>query len=109
MIVPSMNDLKEISTVIGIPATVVISTIFVLYWGFMPFDHLQADLTLVKADMASILNKETRRDQRVEKLIEQHAEQMHNLNAALKEICINTAKNENRVYECLKIDGRVSQ
>lgn len=101
------SDLKELASAIGIPATVVILAISSFELGIIP--SLTSDIRTTvrslheKADLAGTEREQHNKE--VGHLIRQHAEQMEILNRALKEICLNTAKNEIRSYKCAELDG----
>lgn len=105
--VPSVADIKDIANLTGIPAAVTIAAIFAVNWGLIP-----SQLTETREDVLTVKVKQEHQQQLMERLLsqsaDQHAEQLKNLTAALKQICINTAQNSRRIDDCLKIDSHLT-
>lgn len=106
--VPSVSDVKELVSTVGFPTTVVLMALGAFSWGFIP-----SKITDIRDDVLTTKIKEEHQTQLMERMIEQsgkqHAEQLHNLTAAMKQICINTARTERRLDDCLKIDSHLTR
>lgn len=98
----SVNDVKDVVGIIGLPASAIIGVICLFNWGIIPSNVSEAH-----DDILTTKVKVEHNEQLMLRVLEQHSEQLANLNRALKQICVNTAKNDNRVYDCLKIDDQL--
>lgn len=105
--VPSLSDVKEMVGTVGFPTTVVLLAMGAFSWGFIP-----SKLTEIRDDVLTTKIKQEHQAQLMERMIDQsakqHAEQLHSLTAAMKQVCINTARTERRLDDCLKIDNRLT-
>lgn len=105
------SDLKELASAIGIPATALLVALSAFEFGILPSINSDTNSKVVglhtKTDSAKLRMDD--HDREVGHLIRQHTEQMQILNRALKEICLNTAKNEIRSYKCVELDGALSE
>lgn len=104
------GDVKEFVNALGVPAAVTVLVVSAFHHGVVP--SLTTD-TYKTVEALQIQHEReearvTRHEQDVAHLIRQHAEQMQILNRSLKEICLNTAKNEARSYKCVELDGTLS-
>lgn len=105
------SDIKELISAIGVPSSVVVLTISAFHYGIVPSltSEMKIDVSDIKEKALLSEKRMDRHEQDVGHMIRQHAEQMKILNRALKEICLNTAKNEARSYKCVELDGTLSE
>lgn len=96
----SPGDVKDMAKQVGIPATTVIVMMFLLQFGVIPNDLSKA-YEIVRQNNSKIDEQASV----VNLIVRQHGEQMITLTKALKEICLNTAKNEERYRECAKLSS----
>lgn len=100
----SFSTLKETAIQIGAPATAVIVIILLLNLGWLPFDtELSRTRTFAEAsvkkldDNAAIMNRIA--EQHLSQMIT-HDKQLDVLIGALREVCFNTAKTNERERAC---------